>query len=73
MTVYKEEKTLVGVTKEKEEAVPVKCSCCKKRLFDMEKDTDGMISIKCPNCGTVIAVSMCHKKYRCRRRIATQE
>ena len=63
----------MGVVKEKEEVVHVKCPCCSQRLFDMEKDSDAVISIKCAKCGAVVAVSMHHKKIRCRRRIATQD
>lgn len=62
----------VGVIKEKEEVVHVKCPCCSQRLFDMEKDAGGVISIKCTKCGAVMSVSMHHRKYRCRRRVATQ-
>lgn len=58
--------------KENERAITVKCSCCGWRLFDMKK-TDGVISIKCPNCGAVVSVSMHHKHYRCKRQIATWE
>lgn len=62
----------MGVTKEKEGAVPVKCPCCGRRLFDMKRETDGIISIKCDQCKAVLSVSMHHNKYRCRRQIATQ-
>ena len=62
----------MGVTKEKEEIVHVKCPCCNRRLFDIEKSADGVISIKCAKCNSVVAVSMHHMKYRCRRRIDTQ-
>lgn len=63
----------MGVTREKEEVVHVKCPCCRQRLFDMEKDADCVISIKCAKCGAVVAVSMHHSKFRCRRRIDTKE
>ena len=62
----------MGVVKEKEEVVHVKCPSCSQRLFDMEKSADGVISIKCAKCGAVMTVSMHHKKYRCRRRIDTK-
>lgn len=62
----------MGITKEEDGVVHVKCPSCSQRLFDMEKGTDGMISIKCAKCGTVVAVSMHHRKYRCRRRIDTR-
>lgn len=62
----------MGVVKEGEEVVHVKCPCCGQRLFDMEKNADGVISIKCAKCNAVVSVSMHHRKYRCRRRIATQ-
>ena len=62
----------MGVTKEKDEVVHVKCPCCKQRLFDMNTNIDGIISIKCAKCNAVVAVSMHHRKYRCRRRIDTQ-
>ena len=63
----------MGITKKKEGGVPVKCPCCGQRLFDMEKSEDCVLSIKCAKCGTVVAVSMHHKKYRCRRRVATRD
>ena len=62
----------VGDTKEKEGAVHVKCPCCSQRLFDMEKDSDAVISIKCAKCGAVVSVSMHHRKFRCRRGIDTK-
>ena len=62
----------MGVVKEKEEVVHVKCPNCSQRLFDMEKSADGVISIKCSKCGAVMTVSMHHKKYRCKRQIVTQ-
>lgn len=62
----------MGVTKEREDVVHVKCPCCRQRLFDMEKDAGGVISIKCAKCGAVLAVSMHHNKFRCRRRIDTK-
>ena len=62
----------MGVGKEEGGVVHVKCPCCSQRLFDMEKDSDAVISIKCAKCGTVVAVSMHHKKFRCRRRIDTK-
>ena len=62
----------VGVTMEIEEVVPIKCPCCKLRLFDIGVNTEGIISIKCTQCKTVISVSMHHKKYRCRKQRATQ-
>lgn len=60
------------VTKENEGAVPVKCPCCGRRLFDMKRSEDCVLSIKCAKCGAVLAVRMHHSKYRCRRQVATQ-
>ena len=57
---------------ESEVVVHVKCPICKQRLFDMGTNAEGIISIKCAKCGTVSAVSMHHKKYRCRRQIVTR-
>ena len=55
------------------DTIQVKCPFCKQRLFDIEKDAEGVISIKCAKCGTVSSVSMHHKNYRCKRRIVTRE
>ena len=70
--LQEKEVSQVGATKEKDGAVKVKCPCCSQRLFDMDKGADGIISIKCAKCGAVVAVSMHHNKYRCRRRIDTR-
>ena len=50
--------------------IQVKCPCCQQRLFDMKKDADGIISIKCWRCRTVIAVTMHHAQYKCTEQIA---
>lgn len=39
----------------------VACPCCKnKRLFDLMRGSMGIVSIKCPICKAVVAVSL-HK------------
>jgi phage FluMu protein Com len=53
--------------------IQVKCRDCKKRLFDISTDAEGIISIKCAKCGAVVSVSMHHKHYRCKRQIVTRE
>lgn len=58
--------------KERSTAVQVKCPNCKQRMYDMEANVVGDISIKCVKCGAVFDVSMHHKNYRCKRQIVTQ-
>lgn len=62
----------MGVTRERDRVIQVKCPCCSRRLFDMAKDADCVISIKCAKCGAVVAVTMHHKNYRCKRQIVIQ-
>lgn len=47
-----------------EEVVTVHCSCG-WRLFDMRRDTQGTVSIKCPHCRAVVAVTMKNQDYLC--------
>lgn len=48
--------------------IHVACPCCKnKRLFDADPDTEGTITIKCPVCREVIAVSFHRSKIRTER------
>ena len=54
------------------DAIQVKCPCCKQRLFDMKSDADGIISIKCGRCKTVLAVKMHHSQYKCTEQIAAR-
>ena len=52
--------------------ISVACPCCKnRRLFDADPATEGIITIKCPVCKEVIAVSFHLKQIRTER-IATQ-
>ena len=40
----------------------IACPCCtNKRLLDLDPDTEGMISIKCPRCKAVVTITI-HKK-----------
>lgn len=42
-----------------DEYIHVACSCCKnKRLFDLMRGSQGIVSIKCPICRAVVAVSL---------------
>lgn len=42
----------------KEEYIHIVCSCCKnKQLFDLMRGSKGIVSIKCPICRVVVAVS----------------
>ncbi len=42
-----------------EEYIHVACPCCKnKRLFDLKRGSKGIVSIKCPICKAVVAVSL---------------
>lgn len=51
-----------------EEIVHVGCPCCKnKRLFDVDTKTEGMISIKCPVCKSVVTIVLHNKKIRTER------
>lgn len=59
-------------TTEDLDVIQVKCPCCKLRLFDMRKDADGIISIKCGRCRTVLAVKMHHAQYKCTEQIAAR-
>ena len=39
--------------------IHVACPCCKnKRLFDLMRGSEGIVSIKCPMCKAVVAVSL---------------
>lgn len=39
--------------------IHVACPCCKnKRLFDLMRGSEGIVSIKCPICKSVVAVSL---------------
>ena len=42
------------------DTIQVKCPFCKQRLFDIEKDAEGVVSIKCLRCRAVVSVSMHH-------------
>ena len=44
--------------------VQVRCPNCDKRLFDVTRDSNGIISIKCERCGTVMAVKLHRVNYR---------
>lgn len=35
--------------------IKVKCLGCKKRVFDLIKNTTGGIEIKCPHCGRIVS------------------
>ena len=50
--------------KGKNNAITVYCSCG-QRLFDMDKRTKGIVSIKCCKCRRVLAVTMKNQKYDC--------
>ncbi len=42
-----------------EDYIHVACPCCKnKRLFDLKRGSKGIVSIKCPICKAVVAVSL---------------
>lgn len=42
-----------------DEYIHVACPCCKnKRLFDLLRGSKGIVSIKCPICKAVVAVSL---------------
>ncbi len=42
-----------------DEYIHVACPCCKnKRLFDLKRGSKGIVSIKCPICKAVVAVSL---------------
>lgn len=34
------------------------CPACNKRLFDVTKDSMGIVQIKCDNCGKVVNISL---------------
>jgi phage FluMu protein Com len=36
----------------------VKCSKCKRRLFDITEESQAVIEIKCPRCGETIVVKV---------------
>lgn len=50
-----------------QDSVTVYCSCG-QRLFDMGKMNVGTISIKCPRCRAVMAVTMKYRKYSCQEK-----
>ena len=56
-----------------QKTVQVKCPCCQQRLFDMDKSTDGIISIKCGRCKAVVSISMHHTKYKCTEYRSTEQ
>ena len=42
-----------------DEYIHVACPCCRnKRLFDLKRGSEGIVSIKCPICKAVVAVSL---------------
>lgn len=42
-----------------DEYIHVACPCCKnKRLFDLMRESKGIVYIKCPICKSVVAVSL---------------
>ena len=42
-----------------DEYIHVACPCCKnKRLFDLLRGSKGIVSITCPICKAVVAVSL---------------
>ena len=47
--------------------VTVYCACG-QRLFDMDKANEGIVSIKCPRCRAVMAVTMKHRMYSCQEK-----
>ena len=51
--------------------IRVACPCCKKRLFDADPNTVGIITIKCQVCKSVVAVSFHYNNIRTEQ-IATQ-
>jgi phage FluMu protein Com len=54
------------------DTIQVKCPFCKQRLFDIEKDAEGVVSIKCSRCRAVVSVSMHHQKYKCAEKISAK-
>lgn len=50
-----------------QDSVKVYCACG-QRLFDMEKTNVGTISIKCPRCRAVMAVTMKYQRYSCQEK-----
>lgn len=44
-----------------EDQVSVRCRCG-WRLFDIDPDTEGIITAKCPRCKAVMAVTVKHKR-----------
>ena len=49
----------VYLEKRTDEYIHVACPCCKnKRLFDLLRGSKGIVSIKCPICKAVVAVSL---------------
>lgn len=51
-------------SRKQDETVTVHCGCG-WRLFDMRLDAQGTVSIKCPHCRAVVAVTMKNQKYQC--------
>ena len=47
----------------------VRCRCG-WRLFDIDPDTEGIITAKCPRCKAVMAVTVKHKRISCTEQIA---
>lgn len=52
-----------------EDQVSVRCRCG-WRLFDIDPDTEGTITAKCPRCKAVMAVTVKHKRISCTEQIA---
>jgi endogenous inhibitor of DNA gyrase (YacG/DUF329 family) len=39
--------------------IHVHCPCCRnQRLFDIEEGAEGIVSIKCPVCRTVVEIKL---------------
>jgi len=43
--------------------IHVHCPCCRNsRLFDLQEGSTGLVKIKCPRCGAVIAIQLHNAK-----------
>ncbi len=51
--------------------IHVRCPHCGQRLFDVRKDTAGILKIKCSRCKAIVVVTMKNQKHRCTEQIAT--
>lgn len=47
-----------------DEAQPVYCPCCHKRLLDIDQGSYATFAIKCPKCKTVMAVTIKNRQLR---------